>query len=502
MKNKSLLLHTALLFVFIFASAYFVLRVVFLRHGQYAPFERLLAYMLLFAELFIIFHGAGFLYNIYRIAKISGREAPGAPEPETYPLVAVLVPARHEPAEVLENTFNCMYNLDYPAKRLYLLDDSSEEKYKAEAQRIAAKYGAIVFSREIRHGAKAGIINDCVKTLDEKYVAIFDADQNPMPDFLKRLVPLLEARSSLAFVQTPQYYTNIENNRVAYAASMQQAVFYEYVCEGKSSGEAMICCGTNVILRKEALLDVGGFDETTVTEDFATSVLFHIKGWKTQYINRVKTFGMGPENLGAYFKQQSRWAAGNVATLKKVVMSFIKSPMALKPGQWMDYWITGTYYLIGWAYLVLFLCPVLLVFFNIPSFFMHPAVYSLTFIPYFLLSYYMFYASMMKRNYPFKGIFKGSLLLFCTIPVYLKAVFSGLIGKRGSFVVTAKSGEKTIPYRDLIPQIALWAVNLSALIWGFNRLFYELSPALIVNLWWIFMHMAFISGIFYFNEQS
>lgn len=502
MKRKHLFAHSVFVLLFILAAAYFVVRAVFSLYAEYTALEKALAYMLFFAEFFVIFHGAGFLYNIYNLRRAEKKETPPLKPLKDYPPVAVLVPARHEPREVLDETFNCLYALDYPAKKLYLLDDSSDEKHKAEARETAQKYGAEIFSREDRHGAKAGIINNCVKTLDEKYIAIFDADQRPMPDFLKKLIPLMESRDNLAFIQTPQFYTNLEESRVAYASNMQQSVFYEYICDGKNTGDSMILCGTNVLVRKEALIDVGGLDESTVTEDFATSVFFHLRGWKTLYVNRVSTFGMAPLNLGAYFKQQNRWAMGNTATFKKVLKEFLKKPRALKPGQWLDYGTTGTYYLIGWAYLVLFACPVLLIFFNIPSFFMDPIVYSLTFIPYFLLSFSIFYASMAERNYPLKGIFKGNFLLFSTIPVYLKATLSGLTGRKSTFEVTAKSGEKTVRYRKLWPQLLVWGINLSAFTWGVNRLYYEMSSAVLVNVGWIGLHLLFLSGIFYFNDNS
>ncbi len=502
MKRRFLFSHSVFVLIVILVAAYFVLRAVFTMYAEFDYPEKILVYMLLLSEFFIILHGLGFTHSVYRVGRAPEIKDEKFSEPDSYPPVAVLVPARHEPRQVLEVTFSCLYALDYPEKNLYLLDDSSEQKFKDDAREVAEKYGAKIFSREDRHGAKAGIINDCVETLSEKYIAVFDADQNPMPDFLKKLVPVLEARQELAFIQTPQFYSNTEDSRVAYASNMQQAVFYEYICEGKSSGDSMILCGTNVLIRKEALVDVGGLDESTVTEDFATSLSFHLKGWKTVYLNRVSTFGMAPQNLMAYFKQHNRWATGNVQALKKVLSAFFRNPAALRPGQWLDYGITGSYYFIGWVYLLLFACPVLLVFFDIPSFFMDPVVYSLTFVPFFLLSFSIFYSSMAERKYPLRAIFKGHLLLFQAVPVYLKATLFGILGRRSPFEVTAKSSEKTVPFHKLWAQLLLWGINLSAFTWGLNRLYYEQSASVLVNLCWISLHLFVLSGVFYFNDEN
>lgn len=152
----------------------------------------------------------------------------------------------------------------------------------------------------------------------EKYLVIFDADMNPFPDFVEPLCEYLEKNPKVAFVQTPQYYSNFESNRVAKAAGLQQAIFYEYICEGKGLKDAMFCCGSNVMIRIEALLSVGGFNEVSVTEDFATSLLLHLNGWKSIYFNRVSAFGKGPEDLGSFFKQQFRWARGTLEIAREL----------------------------------------------------------------------------------------------------------------------------------------------------------------------------------------
>ncbi|MFA7677490.1 MAG: glycosyltransferase [Candidatus Omnitrophota bacterium] len=438
-KKKAGLFKGLLIFLFISILVYSLTRAVFIYYADYVPLEKILAVIFFLAESFVMLHAFGYFLSIYNLSR-KKKELAQPPELKGFPPVAILIPARHEPKKVLEETLATVYNLNYPNKTIYLLDDSTQEKYRQEAEGLASAYGAKLFRRSQRHGAKAGIINDCLKNLEDIYVAIFDADQNPLPDFLTRLVPFLESDPKLAFIQTPQFYSNLESSKIAFGSNMQQSVFYEYVCEGKSSNQSMICCGTNVVLRRQALVDVGGFDEATVTEDFATSFRMHLKGWKSLYYNHVHTFGMGPENLGEYFKQQNRWALGNVGVLRLIVKQFLRDPLSLKPAQWFEYFITGSYYLIGWAYLSLVICPIMYIFFNIPSFFMNPVVYCFTFFPYLLLSLAIFYASMSGRHYTVSQIFKGQMLAFISLPVYIRASFFGFIGAKGTFQVIAKNG--------------------------------------------------------------
>lgn len=498
--RKTYLIQALTVLLLINLIVYFVCRAVFVSYKTYSLLEKVLSIFLFIAEAFVLLHAFGYFIGLYRLVK-SKKLKPEIKELTSSPPVAVLIPARHEPKKVLESTVISCHNLSYPAKTIYILDDSSEQKYKDEAEEIAKRYDCRLFRREARHGAKAGVINDCLKGLTDKYIVIFDVDQNPMRNFLDETVAILENDSKLAFVQTPQFYSNLQSNKIAFASNMQQACFYEYICESKSINDAMMSCGTNVVIRREALQDIGGLDELTVTEDFATALNLHLKGWKTLYYNHVRVFGQGPENLSAYFNQQNRWAMGAVGVLKKALITLIKSPSALRPLQWWEYIITSSYYWVSWAYLFLIFCPVIYIFFDVPSFLMNPVVYAGLFLPYLILSNFIFNTTLKDRNYDYLKIFQGQVLFFLALPVYLRGTLLGLLGINRKFTITTKSDTSTVPYIQLWPQILLWAINLAAITWGINKLIYSQSVAVAVNLAWIGYHFLLFSFVFYFNEN-
>ena len=508
-KEKISLFQAACVLIMLSGTIYILSRAIYLSFADYSLLEKTLATFFLLSETFFMVHGLAYFYQVYRMKEtgdsIVKPDIPKLhPSSETHPNVAILIPARHEPKEVLETTMDSCFNIQYSHKIIFLLDDSSEQSYKDEARELAHQYEAFLFTRENRHGAKAGVINDCVSQLgpEFKYIVIFDADQNPMPSFLSDLIPIMESNPKLALVQTPQFYSNVMDNKIAFAAETQQAVFYEYICEGKELGNSMICCGTNVIMRIEALRDVGGLDEDSVTEDVATSLSMHMKGWETQYFNHICTFGMGPESLSSYFVQQNRWASGNVGMLHKIFKSIMKSSKKLTLQQWIDYIITGSYYFIGWAYLFLVFCPIVYIFFNVPSFFMNPVIYMASFLPYFILSLAVFYMAMgNKRRYSCIQMMTGQALLFLTQPITMKASMAGILGIKSTFKVTDKGGSTTTAYRYLWPQLTCWVIMIMALTWGVNRMFYEFNPALVINLVWTFYHFVLMSSIFYFNEE-
>lgn len=518
------------------ALLYLMVRTVLFVILDYFWYEKFVALLLLLAELFILTHGIGYFLEIYRVlthGPSSGQQKPRPPFQGPYPPVAVIVSSFHEPLEVVEDTVITFYSLSYPNKHIYFLDDTryglpgQDPKEMAEYRRsideMCERIGVNLFRRKWR-GAKAGMINDFLdfiggkaregfefsnfsgKTPTEpiKYIVVFDADQNPLPGFVEPLVERMEAEPNLAFIQTPQYYTNFGVNRIARASGLQQAVFYEYICEGKSLSDAMFCCGTNVIFRREALVDVGGFDETSVTEDFATSLKFHLKGWGSAYSGRVLAFGMGPEDLGGYFKQQFRWALGTVGLLRTVLGYFVRHPKQLAYVKWWEYFLSSTHYLVGMVFLIMVTCPLLYLFLGVPSYFARPEIYVLFFVPYFVLTISIFFWTLKKRQYAVRDLVLGQLLLAVTFPVYIRASLLGLMGVRGSFGITPKGGSASLPLRALWVQILLATLNFSAIVWGVNRIVFEQEPlwAIVVNMFWCSYHFVILSSVFYFNHAE
>ena len=496
--------------------------------------EKIVAFLLLCAECFILVHSFGYFLNIYHVATRAAKPVPAAAPPlTTYPPVAIIVSSFKEPLRVVEDTLICFYNLTYPNKHLCFLDDTrydtawdTEENmaaYRRDIDDLCQRLEINLFRRKW-HGAKAGMINDFLQFIDgkqvegfqfhhfagdtrkekEKYIIVFDADMNPIPDFVEPLVAMMENNQKLAFIQTPQYYSNFEFNRVARASGLQQAVFYEYICEGKSMQDAMFCCGTNVIFRREALMDVGGFDESSVTEDFATSLKFHARNWSSAYVNRVCAFGMGPEDLGGYFKQQFRWALGTVGLFRTILGQFLRNPTQLTAAKWWEYFLSGTHYFVGWVFLVMVVCPVLYLFLEVPSFFARPEIYFLVFVPYIILTLTMFIGTMSQRKYRLKDLFQGLLLNAISFPVYMKASTLAMFGFRGTFGITPKGKSNALPLSGLWPQLFIAIACLGAVVWGLHRLYYERQPAaaIVVNSFWCLYHFVILSTIIYFNHPK
>ena len=502
-------------------AAYVCVRITTLFASGYSLADAVMAAALFAAELFLCVHGVGYFLSVVKAERHHAAARPllfseyGRPSlpggaRKQAPAVAVLVASFNESSDVLEETLASVCAMDYPAAHIYLIDDSTKPECQRGAARVAATYGARLVHRTDRSGYKAGAINDLIPHLEEPYIALLDADQRPLEGWLKDLVPYMEAHPDFSFVQTPQVYINTEGLPVAEAAKYQQAVFFEYICEGKSHSNAMFCCGSNVILRRDALLSIGCdvkgrrhyFDEASVTEDFATSFRLHAKGWRTDYVNHPYVVGMGPETLPAYFTQQMRWAMGTMAVGLQVARQLFTRPRALRPGQWWEYLLSGSYYFVGFANFVFMLAPIMFVLFDVRPLRTASNLYLVFFVPYIAFTMNLFFFGMRARRYSIRGIWLASALSFATFFIYMKAAMVAVFGLKRAFGVTPKGVGGAIPISHMLPELVMLLANAGVAMWGSYQLVTGgWSVAYVMNTVWAGYHALLLSTLFvYFNK--
>lgn len=499
--------------VFVQMAAYVCVRLVTTAAAAETTWpDRLMAVALLGAELFLCVHGIAFFGSMLKAVRHKAYVPPVLFSPATAASVAVIAASFNESEEVLEQTLASITAMDYPNFRVYLLDDSTKSECYEGAQRLAAKYGVTLVHRTNRKGYKAGATNDLLPRLSEKYVAILDADQRPRESWLKDIIPYLEADPRLALVQVPQVYVGTEGLPVAQAAKYQQAIFFEYICEGKSAVNAMFCCGSNAVLRRAALLTIGRlvegrsvfFDETSVTEDIATSVHLHAAGWRTEYVNRTYVVGMGPETLPGYFTQQMRWAMGTMAMGLSLLPLLFQSRdrRGLTFVQLWEYLMSGTYYFVGFANFVFMLAPILFVSAGVRPLRSDSELYLLAFVPYIAFTLNLFYFGMRRRGYPVKSVWLAGALSFCTFWIYMKAALVALFGLKRAFGVTPKGVGGAIAPRRLMVELVLLAGSVGAALGGLLTMAVAgPSVGYAANTFWATYHAVLLSTLFvYFNR--
>ncbi|KAG6436450.1 hypothetical protein SASPL_101349 [Salvia splendens] len=240
---------------------------------------------------------------------------------ESYPMVLVQIPMCNE-REVrrcipYQQSIGAVCAQDWPKARMLVqvLDDSDDTDVlnliKAEVQKWQQRDVHIIYRhRLIRTGYKAGnlrsaMTSDYVKNYE--FVAIFDADFQPGPDFLKKTIPYFKGKDDLALVQTRWGFVNKDENLLTRLQHINLAFHFEVE---QQVNEWFINFfgfnGTAGVRRFKALEDCGGWLDRTTVEDMYIAVRAHLCGWKFIYLNDVQCLCELPESYEAYKKQQYR----------------------------------------------------------------------------------------------------------------------------------------------------------------------------------------------------
>jgi cellulose synthase/poly-beta-1,6-N-acetylglucosamine synthase-like glycosyltransferase len=253
--------------------------------------------------------------------------------PGTWPRVTVQLPIYNE-QYVAQRAIAALAALDYPDLHIQILDDSTDETRRIVAQEVARlrANGLHIthMTRPTREGFKAGALAASMAHVESDYIAIFDADFVPEPDFLRRTVPHLLANETLGIVQTRWSHLNADENALTQAQRL--AVDTHFIIEQAArskSGWFMPFNGTGGVWRTQAIIDAGGWRGDTLTEDLDLSYRAQLAGWRVQLLPDVTVPGELPPQLAAYEQQQARWAVGSTQNLVRHGLSVLRAPMPL-----------------------------------------------------------------------------------------------------------------------------------------------------------------------------
>jgi cellulose synthase (UDP-forming) len=423
--------------------------------------------LLLAAELFNLAQAVGFWWTCAGERERPRRERSGSP-----PLVDVLIPVYDEPAAVVEPTLAAATRMTGAEVCVWLLDDGHSDDMRALADRRGAEY----LRRDRREGAKAGNVNHALRYADAPYVVVLDCDHVPAPHFLEATLGELEDER-VAFVQTPQYYANADRGEIPAAAWSQQALFFGPIARGKDGHDAMFCCGTNVVFRRTALLDVGGFPADSLTEDFELSIRLHERGWRSRYVPEVLAAGLGPEDMASYVSQQQRWSRGCLGALGAVRRA--RLPLRLKA----QYALSASYFLSGWTVLVYMSFPVVRILTGAQPLAATTAdQFLIHFAPYFGMA-------LLALTWLGGGAytFKAFALQAASFWIHVQSSVLALLGRRGRFVVTPKEGAHGRQPRAVAPALAVLAVLVGVAAYGLAR---DQEPATLNNVAFAALHVC------------
>ena len=401
--------------------------------------------------------------------------------------IDVFIPVYGEPLEDIRDTAIAARDA-YGLHKTFILDDGKSDAVQELARKLKVGY----IRRPTNQHAKAGNINFALSQTNGAFFLILDADFVAEPNILYETLPFFED-PELAFVQTPQYYSN-QTNFVSSGASFMQHVFYSLIQAGKNKFNASFCVGTNVVFRRAAIEDIGGVYQKSKSEDIWTSLFLHEKGWKSIYIPTLLAVGKTPENLMAYSKQQLRWATGSFEVFIRKNPLFIKK---LSVDQRLQYLTTSSYYFVGFSVLLLLLLPPLQIFFNLSPISTDIPVWQ------WALMYSGFYVTQLVLAFYTMGGLKIKTLILANVsfPIYIKAFFNALFRRDQAWKATNAIGNYDSPFNYVRAQVYIFVfLFLTSLVGIWKALYtYELSISLVWNLFntivfGYFVHVATAEG--------
>ncbi len=454
----------------VFISILVTSRYLFWRATETLEFDSLWQ-TLLGSGLFIAEVFAGLLMALSYIQTsypLERKPVPLPPDPELWPQVDVYIPTYNESMEIVRPTVLAAMNMDYPRDKMnvWILDDGRRPEFRDFAEEAGCGY----IIRPDNNHAKAGNLNHALKHTTGEFIAIFDCDHAPTRAFLQMTLGWLVRDGRIAMVQTPHHFYSpdpFERNLARQRKVPNEGLlFYGAIQPGNDLWNAAFFCGSCAVIRRTALLEVGGVAHETVTEDCHTSFRMQQKGWHTAYIRIPLAAGLATERLSLHIGQRMRWARGMLQIMRQENTLFAPG---LKWSQRFCYFIAGFGFLFALPRIVFLTSPLAFLFLG-------ESVIAAS--PLAILAYsgsHLFHAvattarlNGRHRHSFWSEIYEASLAV-PLLPVTLLTLWDP---RKGKFNVTDKGGTLEAGYLDLqavLPNLillVLLGIGFGIGLWG------------------------------------
>ncbi|HBE73185.1 MAG TPA: glycosyl transferase family 2 [candidate division Zixibacteria bacterium] len=384
---------------------------------------------------------------VYLYRKHRGRTAKPKRSYRVWPRVTVQLPIYNE-KYVVERLIEAACAIDYPRDRLEIqvLDDSTDETREL-AGKIVLRHqllgvDIVHLHRRNRAGFKAGALREGLKSAKGRFIAIFDADFLPPPDFLKMMLPYFAGRE-VGLVQARWGHLNGDSSLLTRGQTIGLDAHFVIEHEARNAEGIFINFnGTAGIWRRRAIEDAGNWQDDTLTEDMDLSYRAQLAGWRFVYVNEVVCPAEVPAEIHGYKAQQYRWAKGAIQTAKKLLPRIWRAP-GLPPKVKWEATIHLTNHLVFPVMLLVALLSLPMMVIKVSSsasrgFFIGATVFTAS-----AFSYPLFYIYAQREIYPdwkrrvlfLPILMAGAIGLSVT---NTKAVLGALFNRRSAFIRTPK----------------------------------------------------------------
>lgn len=242
-----------------------------------------------------------------------------------YPTVAVLIPAYNE-GIVIRQTLEAMLAIEYPGDLdVFLLDDQSQDDTSSIALEFTTMFSRMHYVKVPKGDpiGKSRVLNYGLSITDSEYFLIFDADNQPKPDTVTRLVEQAHstknACGAVGVVKTINATTNMLTRMIAIEFQVFQLIMQSGRWKAFKTGSL---AGTNMLLRRDVIENIGGYDPYALAEDAELTMRITALGYTLPVVYEAETWEQEPETMKVYMKQRTRWMLGNIYLLEKSIRTW------------------------------------------------------------------------------------------------------------------------------------------------------------------------------------
>lgn len=256
-------------------------------------------------------------YVVYMQVALKHRKRKLKKQPEELnwnykPFVTVMIPAHNE-ENVIAKTVENILAMDYEKYEIIVIDDRSEDNTAEKLKELEQKYdkvSAMIRDKDAFPG-KSAVLNDAMHIAKGEAVLVFDADARVNPDFLTKLVPHLE-KDCVGAVQARKVIINREENFLTRCQDNEYALDTHFQTGRDTIKGAVELRGNGELIKREALIDIDGWNNYTITDDLDMSTRLQIKGWDIRFCNDVCVYEEAVVRFVPLLKQRRRWVEGSI----------------------------------------------------------------------------------------------------------------------------------------------------------------------------------------------
>ncbi len=270
------------------------------------------------------------VYGLYSIAATKYQKRKLKKHPpivnENYkPFVSIMIPAHNEES-VIRYTVENILKLDYPNYELIIIDDRSTDNTANVIKDLEAKHDRVIaLIRDFdAFPGKSAVLNDAFKIAKGEAILVFDADATVEPDFLNLLIPKLEP-ADVGAVQARKIIRNKDVNFLTRCQNNEYTLD-TYLQVGRDAVKGAVeLRGNGELIKRQAIEDIGGWNNYTITDDLDMSTRLHIKGWDVRFCQEACVYEEGIVCLRPLFRQRRRWLEGTIRRYLEYFAEAMKS---------------------------------------------------------------------------------------------------------------------------------------------------------------------------------